>query len=80
MMMKSLEPILSLSSAFLCIFIALLSSGLGRAFRDSLFQVVALGTSSGFASADYMAWPAFTSSFCSYSLFLEHVQVQHLVV
>ena len=46
--------------AFLCIFIALLSSGLGKAFRDSLFQVVALGTSSGFASADYMAWPAFT--------------------
>ena len=41
---------------FYCIFIALLSSGLGRAFRDSLFQVVALGTSSGFASADYMAW------------------------
>lgn len=46
--------------AFLCIFIALLSSGLGRAFRDSLFQVVALGTSSGFASADYMQWPVFT--------------------
>lgn len=30
---------------------------LERAFRDSLFQVVSLHTSTGFATTDYMTWP-----------------------
>jgi len=31
-----------------------------RAVRDSLFQVVSIGTSTGYASADYVPWPVFT--------------------
>lgn len=35
-------------------------AGWERAFRDSLFQVTAIATTTGFASADYGAWPAAT--------------------
>jgi trk system potassium uptake protein len=34
--------------------------GVERAFRDALFQVVAIGTTTGFASFDYGLWPAST--------------------
>lgn len=34
--------------------------GVERAFRDALFQVVAIGTTTGFASFDYALWPAAT--------------------
>ena len=30
-----------------------------KAFRDSLFQVISIMTTTGFASADYMLWPSF---------------------
>ncbi|MFW6018973.1 MAG: TrkH family potassium uptake protein [Bacteroidales bacterium] len=30
-----------------------------KAFRDSLFQVVSITTTTGFVTTDYMAWPAF---------------------
>ena len=53
--------------AFLAIAIALIASGISftTALRDSLFQVVSLGTSTGYASADYMGdssvpWPVVT--------------------
>ncbi|MBT5391647.1 MAG: TrkH family potassium uptake protein [Euryarchaeota archaeon] len=48
--------------AFVTIATVLLASGIsfGTAFRDSLFQVVSLGTSTGYASADYMPWPVVT--------------------
>ena len=43
---------------------ALIGSGtsVGKALRDSLFQVVSIGTSTGFGSADYMdpSWPLAT--------------------
>jgi len=32
----------------------------GRAFRDSLFQVASLSSSTGFVSADFDVWPAFS--------------------
>ncbi|MBT3772083.1 MAG: TrkH family potassium uptake protein [Euryarchaeota archaeon] len=36
----------------------------GKAFRDSIFQIVSIGTSTGYGSADYVAqgnsWPTFT--------------------
>jgi trk system potassium uptake protein len=31
--------------------------GIERAFRDSLFQVVSIATTTGFGSADYVLWP-----------------------
>jgi trk system potassium uptake protein TrkH len=31
-----------------------------RAVRESLFQIVSIGTSTGYASADYVPWPVFT--------------------
>lgn len=34
------------------------SMGLEEAFRKSLFQVISLQTSTGFATADYMLWPS----------------------
>jgi len=48
--------------AFIAVFAVLLASGIsfGTAFRDSLFQVVSLATSTGYASADYMPWPVVT--------------------
>ncbi len=33
--------------------------GVEKAFRDSLFQVVSIITTTGFATADYMLWPPF---------------------
>ena len=33
--------------------------GIEKAFRDSLFQVVSIITTTGFATADYMLWPPF---------------------
>ena len=36
------------------------SMGVEEAFRKSLFQVASLHTSTGFATADYMTWPAIT--------------------
>jgi trk system potassium uptake protein TrkH len=48
--------------AFIAIGAVLLASGTSftTAFRDSLFQVVSLATSTGYASADYMPWPVVT--------------------
>ena len=43
--------------------IALIVSGdfsTSDSFRDSLFQVVSLGTSTGYGTADYMEWPVVT--------------------
>lgn len=37
------------------------NNGLEKAFRDSLFQVVSLITSTGFVSADYTSWTPFMS-------------------
>lgn len=34
--------------------------GMEESFRQSLFQVISLHTSTGFATADYMLWPAVT--------------------
>jgi len=44
----------------LVIFIILYTHGTGlhKAFRDSLFQVVSIITCTGFATADYLLWPA----------------------
>ena len=48
----------------LAVFIALLASGTsaGRALRDSMFQVVSFGTSTGYTSTNYMdtSWPLVT--------------------
>ena len=52
-----------ISVAFFTIFIAVWlyqpsSMGAEEAFRKSLFQVISLQPSSGFATADYMLWPS----------------------
>ena len=52
-----------ISVAFFTIFIAVWlyqtsSMGAEEAFRKSLFQVISLQTSTGFATADYMLWPS----------------------
>jgi trk system potassium uptake protein TrkH len=49
--------------ALFIVFIALMMSGdysAPGAFRDSLFQVVSLATSTGYGSADYIPWPVAT--------------------
>jgi len=48
--------------AFVAVTAVLLASGtsFSTAFRDSLFQVVSLATSTGYGSADYMPWPVVT--------------------
>ena len=50
--------------AILAVFAALIASGTsaGRALRDSMFQVVSIGTSTGYTSTDYMdaSWPLVT--------------------
>ena len=50
--------------AILAVFVALLASGTsaGRALRDSMFQVVSIGTSTGYTSTNYMdaSWPLVT--------------------
>ena len=52
-----------MSVAFFTVFIAVWlyqtsSMGAEEAFRKSLFQVISLQTSTGFATADYMLWPS----------------------
>ena len=44
------------------IFIALLVQGgeMNESFRDSVFQVISIGTSTGYGSSDYMPWPVVT--------------------
>tara|TARA_B110000483_G_scaffold24831_1_gene29376 strand:- start:1468 stop:3105 length:1638 start_codon:yes stop_codon:yes gene_type:complete len=53
-----------LTVAILAVFVALLASGTsaGRALRDSMFQVVSIGTSTGYTSTNYMdaSWPLVT--------------------
>jgi trk system potassium uptake protein TrkH len=48
----------------LAVFVALVASGTsaGRALRNSMFQVVSIGTSTGYTSTDYMdaSWPLVT--------------------
>jgi len=48
--------------ATLFIFITLLIQGgtMDESFRDSIFQVVSIGTSTGYGSSDYMPWPVVT--------------------
>lgn len=53
----------SISVLFFTVFIAVWlyqTTGMGgeEAFRKSLFQVISLQTSTGFATADYMLWPS----------------------
>ena len=35
--------------------------GIGEALRKSIFQAVSIGTSTGYSSADFAAWPAFST-------------------
>ncbi|MDP6864379.1 MAG: TrkH family potassium uptake protein [Candidatus Poseidoniaceae archaeon] len=45
----------------LFVFITLIvQRGMEDSFRDSIFQVVSIGTSTGYGSADYMQWPVVT--------------------
>ncbi len=50
--------------AILAVFVALVASGTsaGRSLRDSMFQVISIGTSTGYTSTDYMdaSWPLVT--------------------
>ena len=43
--------------------------GIDKAFRVSLFQVVSLQTTTGFATADYMQWPPYLWMFLSFIMF-----------
>jgi len=49
-----------LTIATLVIGLTLFLSGTPDAFRDALFQVVSLGTSTGFGTEDYIPWPVVT--------------------
>jgi trk system potassium uptake protein TrkH len=40
------------------------------AFRASLFQVVSIGTTTGFATADYVTWPAITQGVLLFLMFV----------
>lgn len=42
---------------------------LEKTFRDSLFQVVSLVTTTGFVSADYLSWPVLGVMFCFLLMF-----------
>ena len=55
--------------------------GFEQAFRDSLFQVVSIITTTGYATADYLYWTAFSDNldFCRCS-FLVDVPDQRVVV
>ena len=56
----------------LAIMLGLLSQGdigFGNAFRVSLFQVVSLQTTTGFATADYMQWPPYLWMLLSFVMF-----------
>ena len=48
-----------LITAAVLLFPAAPGAGLERTFRDALFQVVSIGTTTGFATADYELWPLF---------------------
>ncbi len=56
--------VIYITVGILAVFIALLASGTsaGRALRDSMFQVVSFGTSTGYTSTNYMdtSWPLVT--------------------
>ena len=43
---------------------------LEESFRDAFFQVVSIVTCTGFASADYLQWPAFAWTIIFFSMFL----------
>ncbi len=43
---------------------------LETAFRASTFQVVSIGTTTGFATADYVAWPAVTQGLLLFLMFV----------
>ncbi|HET6555699.1 MAG TPA: TrkH family potassium uptake protein [Prolixibacteraceae bacterium] len=43
---------------------------LEESFRESFFQVVSIVTCTGFASADYLQWPAFAWTIIFFSMFL----------
>jgi trk system potassium uptake protein TrkH len=49
---------------------SVIDEGVEKAFRDSLFQVVSLITSTGFVSADYTSWTPFMSILCFMLLFI----------
>jgi len=50
----------SFGFAILITILLLFNGGIGaeKAFRDALFQVVSIVTTTGFVTADYLAWPA----------------------
>ena len=37
------------------------NTGVGESFRKGIFQAVSIGTSTGYSSADFAAWPAFST-------------------
>lgn len=47
-----------------------MNKSLEESFRESLFQVVSIITCTGFASADYLLWPAFAWTIIFFSMFL----------
>ena len=49
-----------LSTAFIAFFLVMNQNlGTEKAFRDALFQVISIMTTTGFATVDYMLWPPF---------------------
>lgn len=46
----------------ICVTFALMAQGavFGTATRESIFQIVSIGTSTGYGTADYITWPVFT--------------------
>jgi len=65
---------LLLSIAIAIVLVAHLISGtygtLEAAFRATAFQVVSIGTTTGFATADYVAWPAVTQGVLFFLMFV----------
>ncbi|MED5351097.1 MAG: TrkH family potassium uptake protein [Candidatus Thermoplasmatota archaeon] len=54
--------VLIITTATLLVFVALQMNNIttDREFRDSLFTVISIGTSTGYSSVDYMTWPVMT--------------------
>ncbi len=54
--------VLIVAALFMAVNLALsFEIGLGESFRRGIFQAVSIGTSTGYSSADFAAWPAFST-------------------
>lgn len=56
---KSYVLFIGLFTAVIAVFLVINGEGVEKAFRDSLFQVVSIITTTGYVTADYLSWQPF---------------------